>query len=123
MENPDKAALECALPNRVQHHVFLCLGPDCCEPERGQAVWVHIKDRLREAGLPVLRTKAACLRVCQGGPWLLIYPEGVWYGGVDEARFDRILQEHLRSGRPVEEWVAARRCPAGVAGSCDGGAV
>ncbi len=55
-----------------------------------------------------MRTKAACLRICSGGPWLVVYPEGIWYGAVTPERCERIVAEHLQSGRPVEEWIARR---------------
>jgi len=67
-----------------------------------------LKHRIKEMDLPVLRTKAACLRICRGGPWLLVYPEGVWYGGVTPERCERIVKEHLGEGRVVSEWVSAR---------------
>jgi (2Fe-2S) ferredoxin len=72
--------------------------------EEGQATWDFLKRRCAELKLPVMRTKAGCLRVCVGGPWLLIYPEGVWYGQVTPERCERILQEHVVRGTPVAEW-------------------
>lgn len=110
MDDAIRAGLEKAGLPAARRHLFVCIGPDCCAPEVGEAVWAHIKQRVREAGLPVMRTMAACLRVCHGGPWLVVYPEGVWYGAVDAARFDRILREHLVGGVPVAEWIAARSC-------------
>jgi len=90
----------------ARRHVFLCVGPDCCAPEVGLATWEFLKGRLRESGLPILRTKAACFRICKGGPWMLVQPEGIWYGGVTTERCERIVAEHIESGRPVEEWIA-----------------
>ncbi len=87
-------------------HAFLCIGPDCCAEAEGLASWEVLKAELKAAGVPVLRTKAACLRVCSGGPWLVVYPEGVWYGAVTAERCRRIVQEHLVGNRPVAEWIA-----------------
>lgn len=94
-------------------HVFVCIGPECCQTREGEELWERIKLRLKQEGVRAMRTKAACLRVCQGGPWMLVYPEGVWYGEVTPERFERVLDEHLIGGRPVEEWVRVRNplCP------------
>ncbi len=71
-------------------------------------LWERLKGAVRELRIPVLRTKAACLRVCVGGPWLVVYPEGVWYGAMTPERLERVLREHVVGGQPVAEWVAAR---------------
>ncbi len=92
----------------AERHLFLCLGPDCCASSDGERVWEYVKQRVRETGLRAMRTKAACFRICAGGPWLVVYPEGTWYGCVDAARFERILNEHLLGGEPVREWIVAR---------------
>jgi (2Fe-2S) ferredoxin len=89
----------------ARQHVFLCVGPNCCTSEQGLATWEVLKQRIKELDLPVLRTKAACLRVCCGGPWMVVYPEGAWYGAVTPERCERIVTEHLVGGRPVSEWL------------------
>ncbi len=92
--------------HQAQRHLFLCLGPDCAPMEQGQVVWDYLKRRCGELRLPVMRTKAGCLRVCFGGPWLLVYPEGMWYGSLTVERCERILQEHILGNQPVAEWAA-----------------
>lgn len=89
----------------AQHHIFVCLGPDCCDPTAGETLWKHIKSRIRDTDIPVMRTKAQCFRICAGGPWIVVYPDGAWYGAVTPERFECILQEHLINGRPINDWI------------------
>lgn len=97
-------------------HLFLCLGPDCCPMREGERVWDYLKRRCKDLAVPVMRTKAGCFRVCEDGPLLVVYPEGTWYTHVTMQRLERILQQHIVRGQPVEEWAVAtnnlsRACP------------
>ncbi len=104
----------------VSQHLLLCATPTkalCCpDPELGIASWNRLKLLVRELGLEnpareqgiVLRTKADCLRICAEGPILLIWPDGVIYGGVTAERIERILREHVIGGVPIETWVVGR---------------
>ncbi len=101
---------------RISHHLLLCATPTkakCCDPEIGAASWDALKQQVRELDLEnpsrvqgiVLRSKADCLRICDHGPILLIWPDGTWYGGVTPERISSILQQHIIQGQPIEEWI------------------
>lgn len=109
-----------AQPGTICHHLLLCATPSkalCCpDPAVGAASWDALKRLVRELGLEdparpegiVLRTKADCLRLCAGGPILLIWPAGIVYGGVSPERIEPILREHIIGGQPIEQWILKR---------------
>jgi (2Fe-2S) ferredoxin len=95
------------------HHVLVCVGGFCSPDHRGRELYQLLPALLQREGLlfgarRVKRGETPCLGVCAGGPVVVVYPAGVWYAGVTPALLERIVVEHLRDGRVVEDAVFHR---------------
>ncbi len=91
---------------QFEQHVFVCTSGDWCASVDGDGLGVHtrLKDLVGRAGLKnrIRVNHAGCLDQCGHGPMVVVYPENVWYSGVQPADADEIFHEHLLAGRPVE---------------------
>ena len=96
---------------QFQRHLFVCINEreagdprGCCSSRGGAEVASAFKKKLYDRGLKriVRPNKAMCLDQCARGVVVVIYPEGVWYGGVTVDDVDEIIDEHVLGGRIVE---------------------
>jgi len=96
---------------RLQRHIFVCINerpPEdsrgCCSAKGSEQVRDLLKDGLKARGLSkIVRANAAgCLDACATGTTVVIYPEGIWYGGVTAADVEEIIEKHVIRGEVVE---------------------
>jgi (2Fe-2S) ferredoxin len=92
-------------------HIFICTNqraPDAPRRSCGEAHGLEIVDefrkKLKEKNLPVrIRAqRAGCLDICDFGQTVAVYPEGVFYVGVELTDIEEIINEHIINDRPVE---------------------
>src|SRR6266496_350748 len=95
----------------LEKHVFICTNrrepgnaKGCCAEKGADAIREAFKKGLHERGLKGrMRANAAgCLDQCAWGPTVVVYPEQIWYGGVNVEDVREIIEEHLIGGVPVE---------------------
>jgi (2Fe-2S) ferredoxin len=96
---------------KYKKHVFVCTNQrpanaprPCCGEEHGLALVIAFKKKINDLGLHVeIRAqKAGCLDICELGPSVVVYPEGVFYGKVQIEDVDEIVNQHLLNDKPVE---------------------
>jgi (2Fe-2S) ferredoxin len=96
---------------RYRHHVFVCENRrdaddprGCCAAKGSEAIRQALKEEIARRGLKreVRANAAGCLDACAHGPTVVVYPEGIWYGGVRVEDVPEIVERHLVNGVPVE---------------------
>jgi (2Fe-2S) ferredoxin len=77
-----------------------------CAKKGSQGLLAYLESELADRGLDdVSVTATGCLKACDRGPILVVYPENTWYGGVEgEEAVDAIL-DALESGSPAGSYV------------------
>jgi (2Fe-2S) ferredoxin len=92
-------------------HIFICVNQrakgaarQSCGEAHGLEIVDAFKKKLNELNLPIkLRAqKAGCLDICDFGQTIAIYPEGVFYVGVELSDVDEIIQEHIVNNNIVK---------------------
>ncbi len=101
-----------------EHHIFVCQNTRpkdapkrSCNPDNDFRLIELFKKSVATHGLSatVRATKSGCLGQCEHGPTVVIYPEAVWYGFVQESDVDEIVRG-LKEGRILQKNELADSC-------------
>ena len=93
-------------------HIFVCCNRrapghrrGCCDPDGSEHLRNLFKAEVKRRQLtPEVRAnKAGCLDQCECGPTVVIYPQQIWYGGVQPEDVPRIIEETVLGGRILED--------------------
>lgn len=104
---------------RLTSHIFVCCNRrepghrrGCCDPRGAEELRECFKAELARQGVgPGVRAnKSGCLDQCEYGPTVVIYPQGIWYGGVQPGDVPRIVGETILGGRVIEELLIPEAC-------------
>lgn len=95
---------------KYDKHIFICTNErknserKSCGEAHGLELVDAFKKRIKELGLntTIRAQKTGCLDVCDFGPALVVYPEGIFYGSVSINDVDEIISSHIQNNIPVE---------------------
>ncbi|EMA29028.1 CbiX/SirB N-terminal domain-containing protein [Haloarcula japonica] len=88
-----------------EKHVAVCTNQTCAQ-DGAPAVLERLRQAARDSDQCDARiTRSSCLGRCGEGPMVAVYPDGVWYGGVEDEDAAEIVSTHLDRDRIVSELV------------------
>jgi (2Fe-2S) ferredoxin len=96
---------------RFERHIFVCTNErpaghpkGCCREKGSEEVRAALKSGLKSRGVTgIVRANASgCLDACEFGVSMVIYPEGIWYGGVTPEDVPQIIERTVLNGEVIE---------------------
>ncbi len=83
--------------SKPTYHLFLCssfrkagVQRGTCH-RKGDGLLQYLEEGVVERGIDALVSSTGCVKHCEKGPVLMVYPMGWWYGSVTEDAVDDIL--------------------------------
>lgn len=102
---------------KFDKHIFICTNQRApgseklsCGEAHGMEIVDAFKKKLKSKNLSikVRAQRAGCLDVCSYGQTLVVYPEGIFYVGVELSDVDEIIEEHIINDRPVKRLILSK---------------
>ena len=93
-------------------HILVCAsfrnagGPQgACHKKNAMDLLQYLQEGLNDRGMTdVLISTTGCLKVCDRGPAMIVYPDGTWYGNISEDAIDTIL-DAMAEGKIADQYV------------------
>ena len=96
----------------TQTHILVCCSfrtsgapQGICHKKGSGDLVGYLESQLSDRGLDEVQVSSTgCLKVCDRGPAMIVYPEGHWYGKLNEDAIDKIL-DALAEGKTADEFI------------------
>ena len=97
------------------HHIFVCGSfrvsgepQGVCNKKGSMQLMQYLENELADRSMgDVIVSSTGCLKVCDRGPALVVYPENWWYGRIEsEEAMDAVI-DSIESGTPATDYIIA----------------
>ena len=95
--------------NTPEYHLLVCNSfrtdgspKGVCNKKDAPTLLQYLEQEVADRGLVALVSSAGCLKQCESGPVMVVYPGAYWYGKLDEEKLDDIL-DALEDGTVAEQ--------------------
>jgi (2Fe-2S) ferredoxin len=98
---------------KPKQHILVCASfrtsgdPQGACHKKGSSNYLgYLQQELSDRGMDDISiSSTGCLKVCDRGPAMIIYPQGDWYGKIEStSAIDEIL-DGLEAGKPCEKYL------------------
>jgi (2Fe-2S) ferredoxin len=97
---------------KPEHHILVCASfrasgepQGVCHKKGSTAFLPYIENEILDRGMDAMVSSTGCLKVCDRGPAMVVYPENIWYGKLEsEDDIDAIL-DAIEDGEVAEDFV------------------
>lgn len=94
------------------YHILVCASfrvggepKGLCNKQGAVSLIPYLEEEILDRGMDALISTTGCLKQCEKGPVMVVYPQGDWYGGVkSEDIVDEIL-DALEDGGKAEDYL------------------
>lgn len=97
---------------KYDYHVFVCAnqkaeGKKCCGEKFGLDAVKILRDKIKnhDSASRIRIQRAGCLDVCGNGPAMVVYPDGCFYGNLNEESLEKIAESHLLGNQSLSEFM------------------
>ncbi len=93
---------------KPDYHIFVCnsfrLSGDpqgTCNRKDATSLLQYLEEEIADRGINAIVSSTGCLKACEKGPVVVVYPQAWWYGEVTQETADEIL-DALEAGEPAD---------------------
>jgi (2Fe-2S) ferredoxin len=97
---------------KPEYHIFLCASfrtdgeaKGVCNKKGAVSLLPYIENEISDRGLDAQVTSTGCMKRCDEGPVVVVYPQGIFYGKVESEEIVDEILDAIEEGGIAEDHV------------------